>query len=92
MNARLMREPEDMGGNEHEESSDCKAIGCTPVEQPESSEGGVMKFEEWKVELAKVAREKFGFTDNGIAHTDWNAFKPSFDDGMTPEEALKREL
>lgn len=42
MNARLMREPEDMGGNEHEESSDCKAIGCTPVEQPESSERGVM--------------------------------------------------
>lgn len=34
-----------------------------------------INYYDWVQQLKAVARETFGFTENGIAHTDWDAFK-----------------
>lgn len=46
---------------------------------------------EWVQELKRVAIVE-GFTQKGVANTDWEAFKDYYIDGYTPAEAILEDL
>jgi hypothetical protein len=50
-----------------------------------------MDYYAWVQELKKVAVKRFGFTEHGVKHTDWDAFKDYFIDGYSPKDALTED-
>lgn len=47
----------------------------------------------WIEEIKKLAMSKYGFTQQGVDHTDWVTYWETYGiNGMTPDEALKEDL
>jgi hypothetical protein len=51
-----------------------------------------MTFDEWISQLKQYGKDRYFFTDAGIAKTDWNAFRDYFDGGYSSKEALDEDM